>query len=779
MSIVAIDPLFYLPTQDGVISNPLLNQAAEGSSEICGQQRGATIGEVVPLVFGRRVGISGGVLIAPPATEARFEDDESGNVTAYYHLVLSEGLIGSIQVRDIFQCSCRVGDFSQTFNKRAGDFIPGNFITDPDIEAPYFCGTSGTYTGLSTLAFSVTIPAGFDQWNRQVYCFIRNGLHVTRLLDSGYGASNNVADLLRYLVLNSSRLTADQIDSASFLAAARFTDVNGFLYNGTITESSNVRDWMSETLRYFLLREVRLNGKEGLKPLLPTNADGSISTGAVEWVFTFSEQHIIPDTFRIAYTPLADRKPICVVVLWRQQPDDDIGLIRSSEIRYPGTALNGPFEQHDLSQFCTTEEHAIRMGAYILSRRKHVTHTLSISVKPDSFNATLTQGDLVRVRLERKPSSGQDSIHDYIYEVEKIGRFATGEVQLQLTEFPLDAQLRSVVAQEVVNVISPNLLFPTGRSGVSCDVNSSTDETIPADTSLDPSDWELDITDLDGDPIDFTWDDASSLDTDLDEIDAIDTGSLDPIAGFDGSNGGSGNASDSLGGEGSESPTVGQPLVNGEAGAVPQEGDSVDVSDGVPCDYRIEWRKVNLATSEYTVVYSGEAAPYIIAGTDSGFAIQGVGTCKDNTWQWVTEPTATVAAVPVTVTVQVTTQGFQEEYDCAPRTPPGSCPGTIVRSGLVSTNVGTAFTISYAQYQSRYIDNTAFGAYGSCETFNYYRVDAVSGFSARAWFDSGRRAMGGPIVNNHCPGSTYTCPACNGNRISSWDEYQANYTFNT
>lgn len=766
MTIIITDPQAYLPTQDGLIGNPLVKDAAGGSSEVCGEQRSAVIGQVVPLVFGRRVGTTGGVLIAPPATEARFEDDISGDVTAYYHLVLSEGQIGSIQVRDIFQCSCRVGDFSQTYNRRAGDFVQGNFITDPDIEAPYFCGTGGTYSGLSTLAFSVTIPAGFDQWKRQVYCFIRNGLYVTRLLDNVTGASNNVVDLLQYLIVSSSRLGASQIDSASFFAAARFTDVNGYLFNGILDTSSNVRDWMSDTLPYFLLREVRINGKEGLKPLLPTNTDGTISTAAVEWAFTFSEEHIVPDSFRISYTSLADRKPICVVALWRQQPDDDIGLIRSSEIRYLGTALDGPYEQHDLSKFCTTETHAIKVGAYILARRKHVTHTLSISVKPDSYNATLTQGDLVRVRLDRQPSSGQTSTHNYVYEVEKIGRLSTGEVQLQLTEFPLDAQLRSVVAQEVVNATSPNILFPTGRSGVSCDENLSTDLTIPADTSLDPGDWNL------------PWDNESDLDTNLTELDILDTTGLDNIAGLDGSGGGSGNGADALGDEGLETPTVGAPTINDQPSSEPpQVGDSLDVPSGVPCDYTIEWRKINVTTGEYTVVYSGEAAPYIVQGTDSGFAIQGVGKCKDSTWQWDTEPTAPVAAPPVTVTVSVVQRNYQEDYACNNI----DCSGGIVSSRVLSTTtpVGTPFTISYAQYQSRYLNNAAITSQSACDSFKYYRVDAVTGFSAKEWFDSGIRGTGGAInISDHCPGSPYGCPDCDGNNQSLWAEYEATYVFN-
>jgi hypothetical protein len=417
-------------------------------------------------------------------------------------------------VRDVFQRSCRVGSFSQTYNRRAGTFIPGNFIepragyTTP--ECPSYCGTGGTYTGLSTLAFQATYPNGVTQWNRQVHCFVRGGLHVTRLLDGVTGPSNNVADLLRYLLRSSSRVPDAQIDAAgSFLAAATFTNVNGFWFNGSINASTNLRDWIGRNLQYFLLRMARISGKEALTPLLPTNANGTIKTTAVSWEFTFTEQHIIPDTFEIDYTSLADRKPFAAMMLWRQQDDLGIPLIRTAEVRYPGTAIDGPFEQHDLSAFCASENHAVKVGTYIISRRNHITHRLRIGVKPDAFNPTLAAGDLVRVRLERTPSTGAASVHDYLYEVDRIGKSISGEVRLELTHFPVDSNLASVVAQEVNAAVGAGFVLPTGLSGITCDVNSPTDTTVPADTSLDPDDWDLpDDGDFDTDvtevpPVDF------------------------------------------------------------------------------------------------------------------------------------------------------------------------------------------------------------------------------------------------------------------------------------
>lgn len=494
---------------DTITAPPLVEKAAEGSSQLDTEQRAAVLGEVIPIVFCRRVDEIGGVLISPPATEARFEDNSSGDVTASYHLVLAEGRIDSIQVRDVFQRACRVGSHTQTYDKRAGTFVPGNFIDEsPGLEAPYYCGTGGSYAGLSTMAFTITIPAGFDQWNRQVHCFVRGGLWVTRILDNVTGPSNNVVDLLLYLLQTGSRVSADQIDNDSFLAAAQFTDTNGFWYNGIEDQSTNVRDWMASTLPLFLLRSSRVNGKQALRPLLKATATGAIDTSPVDIAFVFTEEHIIPDGFEIQYTSLADRKPICVQVLWRQQPTDDIGIIRTTDVRYADTAEDGPFEQHDLSRFCASEDHAVKVGTYILSRRRHISHRLSIGVKPDSFNETLAPGDIVRVKLDRVASTGANSVHDYLYEVEQVGKSVTGAVQLQLTEFPVDAERRSVVAQEVATAVGKGILLPTGKNGVTCDVNSSSDTSIPADTSI--GGWSATGTDANGDPYTVDWAEGGS-----------------------------------------------------------------------------------------------------------------------------------------------------------------------------------------------------------------------------------------------------------------------------
>jgi hypothetical protein len=203
-----------------------------------------------------------------------------------------------------------------------------------------------------------------------------------------------------------------------------------------------------------------------------TSAPASINspTTAIEPVFTFTEDHVIIESFEIDYISLENRKAITALVLWRQQPDSDIGIIRSAEIRMTGLADNGPLEQYDLSQFCATEDHAVKVGTYRVASRYYVTHTLRIRVAPSSFNATLIVGDVVRVRLRRETNVGTVSYHNHFYEVERIARAISGVISLDLIHFPVDSQNRSLVGLAVNAAVGNGYTVPTGRTDFTCDI---------------------------------------------------------------------------------------------------------------------------------------------------------------------------------------------------------------------------------------------------------------------------------------------------------------------
>ena len=621
MSIIGSDPFATLLYQQQAIGTPLIEKGAGGSDDLDVPQRSIVIGEVVPIVFCRRVGTVGGVLISPGATEARFENSLTNEVTAYYHLVLGQGEFDGIEVRDIFQRSCRLGSFTQTYGRRAGPWLPGNAIIDRGgsyvkPECPYYCGTGGTYAGMTTGSYVIEdVPDGDTRWDRQVHLFIRGGMHVTRLLDEVEGPSNNVADLALWLLQQTTRTPAAMIDSAAFLAAADFTEKAGFWFNGILSASANYEDWLANHAKYFLLSKSKRGGKIGIRPSLPVTADNEIDTSPITPLYTFNEDSIIPGSFEITYIPLSDRKPFCALMLWRQQPDDDIGLIRTTEIHYTGSALDGPYEQHDLSVFATSENHVVKVGANIIARRRYIAHTLKVDVRPSSFGSTLGEGDIVQVLMIRNTSFGHGGQHNFYYEVGRIGKERNGKVRLDLVHFPVDVDRRSLVALDVAAAVGGGLLLDTGKSGTSCDVNADDDITVPTDDSLDPEEWEL--------PDDDAFD-AILPDTPYGTGTDVEDGS-DPGGGF-GDDGGFGGEDGFGGEEGGDGESAGpddlddQNAITGASPGGPIPGDTLEW-DGCGCDDpSIDWYRDGELI--------GNSATYRVTVADMNGTLVGVGKCN-------------------------------------------------------------------------------------------------------------------------------------------------------
>jgi hypothetical protein len=401
-AIRATDPLALFAIQSGQQPTPAVQDGADGSSPLDIDQQAHVIGDPVPIVFGRRRNGTGGVFISPKATECRFENDTSNNVTAYYHMVLSEGEIGTLQVRDVFQQQLRVGEAAQTYNRRAGTWTPGNAIVEREgftkPEASYYCGTIGRYNDISTLSFRNTEPDGSTRWRGQVHCFVREGVKVFRLLDSEEDvASDSFADLAYWLMRRSARIPEELIDTDSLEDASRFLDVNNITTNCWIRESINFSDWISEWGRYHLLRLCTVNGKQGLKPLLPVRNNGTINTDPLTVQFTFNDDIVIPGSVDIQYSDRSTRQPFVCQIIWRQDFETTVGIVRTAEIRFNNTAPNGPYEAHDLSAFCTREDHAVKVGAYILSKRIRSTHTIRLKVSPQTSVTNQQQGSIVRV----------------------------------------------------------------------------------------------------------------------------------------------------------------------------------------------------------------------------------------------------------------------------------------------------------------------------------------------------------------------------------------------
>jgi hypothetical protein len=331
-----------------------------------------------------------------------------------------------------------------------------------------YCGDgTATFEGLSSISYAETFSRqeseeGFHK--RQIHVFVREGLRVQRLLDNyAVDHSDLFPDLALYLLearLGPSAL----IDYELLEESARFCDRQSLRFNGVLATPTNVRDFLNRLAPLHLLTVVQREGAIGLRPAVPVNSDGEIYVGPSLPRCLFDERTIVEGSFRMDYVPVAQRQPFVVEVLWRQQPDGNVGLIRATRVAYVDTPEDAPVEQYDLSEFCTDHVHAVKVAAVVLARRRHVTHTLSLTTIPGSYAGSLVPGDVVEVALSRESSFerriavqrqgqlAQPRDHRYLYQVNSVATDRQGNVGLELTHWPVDESGASLVALDVANV---------------------------------------------------------------------------------------------------------------------------------------------------------------------------------------------------------------------------------------------------------------------------------------------------------------------------------------
>jgi hypothetical protein len=322
-------------------------------------------------------------------------------------------------------------------------------IPHPLPDSPAFAGSGGSFSGMTVLGVFGQWEAAANKHLRQLSVFIRNGIIVDRLM-GGRASSNLFPDLARYLMSKAARIPSLLIDDGSLIAAAQFTSAQGLHFNGVLATPTNLREYLTRVAPLFLLRPTQVGGKFGLRPVLPTNGT-ALNTGPIAPLCTYDETTIIGGSMAVQYVELGQRKPFCALMVWREQPEDRPGVMRITEVRYSGTAADGPFEQYDLSDFCTSEAHARMVGKYILSQRRHVTHT--ITFRADPTVAQPTPGDVVRVIQSNTASAGGNLSVNRFYQVERISEDATGLLEITASHFPTDNAGSSLIAADVVGTI--------------------------------------------------------------------------------------------------------------------------------------------------------------------------------------------------------------------------------------------------------------------------------------------------------------------------------------
>lgn len=293
-----------------------------------------------------------------------------------------------------------------------------------------------TYNNLSIAGLSLKASRNFTSLD-QMRCWLSSGLHVKRLhpdlsvYDLGSlsvngkasGPSNLFTDLVFYLLTNEmggagGLLKMDEnnptlLNRLDFEETSRFLHAQKLFFNGVVGDKTNLRQYITDIAPYFLCNFVIMDGKFSLKPAVPHMADsGQINLGPVPIKQLFTAGNILEDSYKLEYLRSEERRPFKAVMRYRKETKNKLPEEKVVEVKLPnqleeyGLTLL-PQEQFDLTQFCTSESHAIQVAKYFLGIRKLVSHTISFSTTVHGLD--LSAGSYIKVITTSSPYSSANN----------------------------------------------------------------------------------------------------------------------------------------------------------------------------------------------------------------------------------------------------------------------------------------------------------------------------------------------------------------------------------
>lgn len=221
---------------------------------------------------------------------------------------------------------------------------------------------------------------------------------------SGMRPSNNYADLI-YWLLTDKRSGAGQVvndfmvDKDRMIVTSKFVARMGFTWDGSLSETTNLRSFASATAPFFLCNFTVTNGKFTLWPVIPVDRSGRYKGKKVFIKQLFTEGNIIDGSFSLDYLDADDRRPFKAAMRYRVMSKEQVPEERTLTSRWYTGKFTDPTEEFDMTQFCTTPEHAQLAARYFMWIRNVVTHSVKFQTVPEVMNS-VGPGDFIKVRLE-------------------------------------------------------------------------------------------------------------------------------------------------------------------------------------------------------------------------------------------------------------------------------------------------------------------------------------------------------------------------------------------
>ena len=283
---------------------------------------------------------------------------------------------------------------------------------------------------LTLAGFSLKAGRNFTALD-QMRVWLKNGIPVERLHPTvktpgsfygdtaEFGPSNLLTDLMYFMftdqtagaggLLGMDGSRSYMVERSDLVLTSKFLVKNNLFFNGPIVERTNLRQFFSDIAPSFLCNFSIVNGKFSLKPAFPVKSDGTISIDSIDPEAFFTAGNILEDSYKIEYLGAEERRSFKAVVRYRQEranqlPEEAVvevkGIDGAGTYSSPGTSLL-PQEEFDLTQFCTSRDHAVLVAKYFLALRAYVTHTINFSTTAEGLN--IGAGSFIKVTTEATP----------------------------------------------------------------------------------------------------------------------------------------------------------------------------------------------------------------------------------------------------------------------------------------------------------------------------------------------------------------------------------------
>ncbi len=257
------------------------------------------------------------------------------------------------------------------------------------------------YDRLAILGFNARSGSEFQQFGQlsaQVTKALAAGTHLFPELledvmtDPDYGRGDQIS--------------AEQIDAASFAASAAWCRDRLMFYDGGITSRINLRQSAADIAAAHLLIFGESGGRFWLRPAWPGTV-GSPQPVVIQGIFTAG--NISEGSFSLEYLPPEDRRPIQVSARYREErlsvnldnpgvfPVEMEVLVREAA---PHGADTDPIESLDLSDYCTSRQHAIDAAKFVVRMRRIPDHAIKFETTHEGIVAPIQPGDFIRVAMD-------------------------------------------------------------------------------------------------------------------------------------------------------------------------------------------------------------------------------------------------------------------------------------------------------------------------------------------------------------------------------------------